>query len=410
MTHRTRATGEFERIRRDRQGIALPIALFGLLAMTVMIGSALVTSTTELAISRAHREAMRSLFGADAAIERLVAERAILAEADQRLADGTHALEVDGRRYDVVVVEIFRSQPEEAPHGGLERYETFSLVAEPFSGRGRSVGAMMEARRTAEPVSLNIDAALTSGSSLTIGAGATVTSGSEGEGSCGGAGAPVAIRHSADPEHGSPEIEGMVVGPIESDERSPGELMHHVLGETSLERIEELAGIRFGPRFGRPVFQAGRRPGQSASDVEYRWGCPARLVVGCTAEQSGHYPTVVVDAAGGVVDIRGDHGQGILLVRNGGLHLGGDFRFQGIIIVEGSLNVTEAPILQGAVIALGGESSIGTGSGRESGGAALIIHDRCEIDSAQRGLTLLALESAAQNLDSSTFGWFEVIR
>ena len=108
------------------------------------------------------------------------------------------------------------------------------------------------------------------------------------------------------------------------------------------------------------------------------------MVIGCPASDAAFYPTVVIDANGGTVDITGTHGQGVLLIRNGDAHLRGTFKFGGVVIVEGTLRVTGTPQLEGAVVAMGEEAIIDPGDDSTMLGNSLIRFNKCQIVEAQR--------------------------
>jgi hypothetical protein len=138
----------------EEAGVALPVSLLCLVAVSVLVTGALVTASVELDSSRAQQEAARSLYAANAALEEFVAARALRVEQpDQRLVNGETSFTLaTGEQYTMVVSELFRGSPAELPDGGLHRRDTYAVVAQPASGRGRTVGALVEAARTAEAV------------------------------------------------------------------------------------------------------------------------------------------------------------------------------------------------------------------------------------------------------------------
>jgi hypothetical protein len=396
----------------DERGVALPLALFGLVAVTLLVSTALITSSTELSMSRAHQDAARSLYAADAALERFVGQRAAMVGAThQRLVNGTFAISLgSGQNYNVQVAEVFRSGVTDLPGGGMQRRETYSLLSQPASGSGRSVGAMVQALRTAGSVSLNIESGLTIGMNTTISGNATISDGSSGGAACDSASAAQAIRHSSNSTITYSGSAHEIVGNVQQDSRNAEELMNYVLNGRSLGELADMASIRFGPMYDRPAFNNGNGPKFDATDVAYRWGCPSKLMTGCPADQAERFPAVAIDAAGGTVEITGDHGQGMLIIRNGNVHIRGNFLYQGIIVAEGSLRVTGTPRLEGAVIAMGDQTVIEPGDSEFSSGNSLVRFNRCEIVNAQKGLTLQSLAITPQTIDTGTFAWYEVVR
>lgn len=395
---------------KGNEGVALPVALFGLVAVSVLVTSALVTSSTELALSRAHQDGTRALYAADGALEQFVAQRAAMtSNIENRLAPGSYTVNGSGGEgFSVAVAELFRGDPIALPGGAFRRSETYSLVASPSSGRGRSVGALIEVSRLASAFSFNVDSGLTLGSDATVSGSATISDGSSAGAACDSASAAAAIRH-ADGTSVKKQGNGHdIYGAIVKDARSSQQLMAHVLNGHDLAELSQYATFRFGPMFGQPAFTDG--VSQTATNPSYRWGCPAQLVTGCTAQQAAFYPTVVIDANGGTVDLTGTHGQGILVIRNGDIHIRGNFKFAGILLVEGTLRVTGTPRIEGGVIAMGDEAIIDPGDATTTSGNSLIRYNKCQIVEAQRGMTLASMNTAAQTIDTPTFAWFEVVR
>jgi hypothetical protein len=403
-----------ERKRKDRldqRGVALPLALFGLVAVSVLVTSALLTSSTELALSQAHQDGARALYAADAALEEFVAQRAgMVANPELRLANGAYPLTVSGAAYSVGVAELHRTAPAPLPNGGFERRETYSLVAQPQSGRGRGVGAMIEAIRTATGISLNIDSGLTVGTNTTIAGSATISDGSSAGAACDSASAPAAIRHAEGTSITQKGNGHDIFGSIVKDDRGAAELMEYVLNGSTIEDLTDLAHIRFGPMFSRPLFSNANGPAHDAANPDYRWGCPPQLISGCSPEQATYFPTVVIDGNGSIIDITGAHGQGILVVRNGDINIRGNFQYAGIIIVEGTLRVTGTPRLEGAVIAMGDEAVIEPSDDTLASGNSLVRFNKCQIVEAQKGLTISSLNSSPQTIATPTYAWYEVVR
>jgi hypothetical protein len=394
--------------RLDERGVALPLALFGLIAASVMVTSALVTSSREVSISRAHQEGTHDLYAADDALEQFVAARAGAAiTPSERLLGGDYDVAVDDDAYTVTVADLYESTATFLASGAYERREVYSLIAAQSDGRGRSVGALIETVRSATPITLDIDSGLTLGTNTTISGSAKVSNGSDAA-LCDSASALNAIRHSSDSEITRQGNGHSIIGGIQQDEREAAELMTDVLNGATIDQLASHAQIKFGPMYNQPAFSGS--PVSTATASNYRWGCPAALVTGCTAAQSSYFPVVVIDANGGTVDITGTHGQGTLIIRNGHANIRGVFVYQGIVLIEGSLQIRGNPRIEGAVVAMGDETVIDPEDSTMSNGNPTIRFNKCQIVEAQRGLTSSSLDSSPQNINTPTFAWFEVIR
>ena len=60
--------------RLGERGVALPLALLGLVGVSLIVTTALLTSSTEYAISSAHQDATRALYIAEGGLQAYVAE------------------------------------------------------------------------------------------------------------------------------------------------------------------------------------------------------------------------------------------------------------------------------------------------------------------------------------------------
>lgn len=385
--------------RLDRRGVALPIALLGLVVVSLLVTAALLTSSTELALSSAQRDGSRALYQADAAIERFVAERAA---AGVLLPDTTYAS--PDPAYTIRVTRLANQFGNNS--GAAWQRETFSMVANPVSGRGRLVGAMVVTTRSAAMLKTNISAGATSGGDVKVQGNATI---SNGRGTACGDTAKNALEVTKGSKvtlAGNPNI----VGRIDTTSYTKDSLVARVLGGTSLDTLAKYAQIKFGPRFGKPSF-TGRVNADATTAKDYNWGCPAGMGITCAAKDTANYPLVGIDAGGGTVTINGDYGQGILVVVNGSLALQGNMVYKGIILVEKDLAIGGGQgqfdgKIQGAVVALGQSSTVED----NVGGTAVITYDRCSIDAAQDALNRNALANQPQAFNAGTFAWFEVVR
>src|SRR5688500_17498727 len=67
---------------RNERGVALPLALLGLVSVSLLVTTALVTSSTELAISGAHQDATAALYTAEGGLQAYVAQNGTTLQND----------------------------------------------------------------------------------------------------------------------------------------------------------------------------------------------------------------------------------------------------------------------------------------------------------------------------------------
>ncbi|HET7275748.1 MAG TPA: pilus assembly PilX N-terminal domain-containing protein [Longimicrobiaceae bacterium] len=393
---------------RDESGVALPLALLGLIAVTLMVTGILLTSSTEVAISGAHQDATSALYDVEGALQKYVGQQSD-APVNPRLATGTASIvSPSGATFDIGISQLAAVTTGPNASGLMRREETYSLLATPSDGRGRSVGSLIDVVREASPIKLNLNAGLTLGANTTISGSANISDGSD-SAACDSATAESAIIYSNNVEidYKDKNVHGEVT---QDTDRNSAELMNHVLNGSNIDELAERANIKFGEQFGETDYVDSNVISASASDESYRWGCPAALVTGCSATAAMYFPVVAVDAEGGEIRINGDYGQGTLIVLNGDLRMEGNFKFQGIIIVEGVTRIFGTPRIEGAVIGMGDEAVIDPGTEGTSMGNSVVRFNKCEIVKAQAGLTAQALEGADQMFQNGTYAWFEVVR
>lgn len=388
---------------QGRKGIALPMVLIALIILSVLVTTALVTATTEYALSTAHQESVRGLWEMDGALERFVELRSAVESPEQPLIAGSYPLGT--AIIDVAeLAETYRAVGD----GFVELREIFALVARPTSARGRVVGALLDGRRRAESIDLDPGAALVLGGQATLSGVGLIDDGSNGFFECDRPPSSAAIRHSSE---APPAVEGSLVnlrGDFRPENIPAQEMMQSILFGRSITELAALAGWSFGSGPDRPFVGV---PGQQAPDSSYRWGCPVGLMPGCHPDQAALFPIVVIDASVAPVEITSGHGQGVLLIVGGDAHLGGEFRFAGMILVEGNLRVTGAPQLNGAVVVLADDSTSGPlPTTTFDGDGYQIRYDPCQIGAAIEALNRALLKKSPQRLDTPTYGWFEVVR
>ncbi len=426
--------------RLGREGIALPLALLGLVAVSLMVTAALLTSSTEVAVSGAHRDAARGLYNANGALEQYVATRA--AAAGTRLVEGTATVVgPDGRTYDLRIGGLEQETGALAPPApggmpGMFMDETFSIVASPPQGRGRSVGALVAARRTLLNARFNVNAGFTSGGNVSIGGSSLVSNGATNQVACDSGAAPysVEVTQGATINAGAKNVEGAT----RVSQTVKAQLMTQVFGQgVTLDILAQSASLKFGPMFDKPGVAAsggnpavpayvaprwsngtrpsdGDYPNLATSDSLYNWGCPSADVdtkkYNCTEAGKKRFVVVAIDASnlnGQEVILNGDWGQGILMILNGSLAIQGNFVFRGILLVERDLKVGGGSgqfegKLEGTVVSFGENSNVTD----DIRGNAVIRYNRCSINDAQNALNNRRLLDQPQVLRGRTFSWF----
>lgn len=380
-----------------RRGIALPVALLGLVAVSLMVTTVLLTSSTESAVGAAHVDAAQSLYTAEQGLNTYVSN---VAQTGAALTPGTTTWTVPGTTQQVQVTTA--RLIEQALGGGAVR-RVFSLTAEPMRTRagsqvvsGRSVIAMvMQTTPPPNTLNMNITSAITLGGDLDVNGNAFTVNGRFN--GCGVTGGVSAVRMSDSSDvtannnnhfnnflgyENGQNVSGRSA--IDSTSLTREQLAASVLGGLSLDQIIAMIppDKKWGPRFNRttPAWDGRVDTGEDVA---------------------------VVDANGGTVEVLG--GTGMLIIVNGDMRMRGNSRFDGIIIVEGNFNLAGTPTVAGALIslALTGENVIDDESAIGSGHIT-VQFDKCDINSALESFSRASVPLAPRT--STTFSWFEVVR
>jgi hypothetical protein len=401
----------------DRAGFALPLALIGLVTVSLVLTAALITSSTEVALSLAQQDGVRGLYRAEEALESYVGQRAGAEPADQRLVPGTVAFQTgQGPAFDMQVARLALG-PAVTQGAVVSRRETYSLVARPANGRGRSVGALLNVWRQGEAFQLNVSAGLTSGGNVELSGNSTVSDGRDSNCDSIQNRSPNALQVAAGSAVRVTGSSALVDGNADTASFHRTQMVELLLGGMTLSEAAQRASIRLaGNEFdGWARSHDGAIP-RPRTD-RYNWGCPTRSNDACITVAGNHanreyHPIVAIDGDGGIVTLEGHHGQGMLIVHNGSLHIRGNFVYDGVILVENDLNVLgsgspgDGVKIEGAVVVLGQETIVED----DSLGNAVVTYNRCAVDDAVSGFNEQALETAAQVFSTPTFAWFEVIR
>jgi hypothetical protein len=388
----------FRTRRLGREGMALPMVLMGLILVTLLVTTTMYSGATEASIGVAHQNANNVLYEADAALEWYLASR-----ATQRLDIEPGTFE---RTLPTGLQARFTTSLLSDAAAAPGRPRVWHVTAEPAERGGRAVGAMVHTMPLPQ-----LPAAPEAGAALTLGITAHVhpSSGTSGPrlfgrpspGICADTVQQPIVVLSATAAalelHGGPNPpwpgEQIIL-----DSRDQPLLAAEVTQDTPLSRLATLADFRFGPLFGEPRWQGS----PSASNLPVgsnprNWGCPAGMGVGCDLipGASTLWPIVAIDGSGRDVDLfNGIHGQGVLIIVNGNLHVHAPFHWKGLIIVDGAINLhggsgsgTANEIrIEGAVVALGnmvGGRQVKSRLTEQS----LIRYNACAVRSAQRQIS-----------------------
>lgn len=394
---------------RNQRGVALPLALLGLVIVSFLVTAAIVTSGSEVLSSSAHQQGTTALYKADGLLERYVARKAdkALSLSDSLSPTPPGGDSKWGFRFDVARLY---TRLDTLPGDTLAQNQTYSVLASPDDKRGRSVGVLVPTSRRAKMFAVNMPAALTVGGNVDVAGASTISDGRNT--GCGAApNAVQATKGSSITRQGQAVIEGKA----DTASFDKSELIDRYLGGQTLAQSAADAKIKFA---------AGEFAGKASSldqlslpkpqTDKYNWGCPSAdacaLVLG-NESNLAYYPTIAIDAGGGKVQIDGNHGQGILIIHNGSAEFKGSFMFKGIILVEKDVVIQGNSSLggvkiDGTVMALGQNSSVAD----NVSGSATITYNRCVVETMTNPINIPRVLSAPQRFLERPHSWFEVIR
>jgi hypothetical protein len=392
--------------RLDERGVALPLALLGLVVVSLLVTTAMLSSSTEMATSQASTDATRNLYRAESAVDAYL------------VGISNNGTRLDGQP----------SPQRFAPAGGdsvqftitpLSRYDiaadstmqVFSVLSEPLRNgqpRGRSVIAMVQQiLAPPQPLGTNINSAIALGGNLDVNGNAFTVSGRlQNSDTCAASG--VDAVHKTDGSkitaNNTHHMDNFIGVDSTGKNTKGADAIRSITGKTRQELAFEALGLtegqtlddlinqlppskKFGPRFGTPTSAFDGRV--DASDK-----------------------VAVVDANGGFVELQGD--SGVVIIVNGHLRMRGNSKFKGIIIVEGNFDLAGTPTVNGALISLGIQETaaghiINLTTEAELSGHVTVQFNRCSILSAEQ-----AYQSLAEEFRTPTtmppFAWFEVVR
>jgi hypothetical protein len=398
---------QFRAAVENRRGVALPLALVGLVVVSLLMTTALLTSSTEVAMSSAYQGGVQGLYEMDGALEQYVA---LKAEDASQGGPGLYPTTEDPLVPNALItVSLLHSRRETLPGDTVRQTETYSLLAEPASGRGRSVGAMVTAVRELPPFVFDVNAGITVGGNLKVSGNSAI---SDSSAVCDLDGAENAIEVS---DGSTVTIGGSATidGTVNVAAYSQTEMVAQLLGGRSLDEAAKLATVKFAPgEFGGKASSYDSNGPKPQTD-KTNWGCPVGMGSDCetkSGDNTSYMPSVAIDAGGTKVGLTGDHGQGVLIIHNGSLEVQGNFIYKGIVLVEKDLDIRgtggSSTKLEGAVLALGDSTQIED----NVTGNAVITYNRCAVNAAKEAFSNQGVEKAPQTFSDGTFAWYEVVR
>ena len=390
------------KVLKDRDGVALPLALIGLVAVSLMITTALVTSSTEAAISTAHQDATRSLYVAEGGLQAYVASNGV------GLVPGAVAVNYvppGGSADDAVVITPTHLGDRALGGGSLLRM--FSVASRSVNNGAREVVAMVrQVFPPGTPFQTNVQSAITLSGDMSVRGNAFTVNGRIQAGDTCATQGVASVHHAVDSDitvnnnnHwnnflGTDEAGNNTQGQgsLKNSNTTKEELVREVLGLSEGMTLEDLINRippekKWGPRFSPE-------------------GGPLRTFSGTVTAADG---VAVVDADGGYVDLEGV--EGLLIIVNGHLRMRGNAQFAGIIIVEGNFDLAGTPTVRGALISLDdtNENVIDLDESAIGAGHITVQYDACMIRTAEENFAEIASNNLPPTIQS-TLSWMEVVR
>jgi Tfp pilus assembly protein PilX len=385
----------------DRRGMALPVALLALVALTLMVTTVMVTSGSQGAAASAHVDATQSLYDAEAGLQSYVMTAAA-AQAAFTVGSSDVSLTGTGRQVRVTRAILYGTGAAPAAV-----YRTWAVTAEGIRNgtvSGRAITALVRQYSATTNLGLNIQSAITLGGDLDVNGNAFTVNGRST--ACRNDAGVQAVQMSdssrinvSGNENKFNNFTGSDGGvnttgraAIDSTSLTRTQLANQVLGNKTLASIVAMV-------------PASKKWCSSTTTCQYKSGSPLAnrpLWTGSTTDS-----VAVIDGNGGEVEVQG--GSGLLIITNGSLLMKGNAVFNGIIIVEGNFTLSGTPTVGGAVISLAmtGQNEIIQDESAIANGHVTVQFNQCTVNSAMDAFTRAA---AAITTSSTTFAWSEMVR
>jgi hypothetical protein len=338
----------------DRRGFALPVVLFGLIGISLLAITALITATSESASSSAHQQATRQLYATESALDRYLADEA----EDLGGAALTGELAYTPPGGAPIMVEVVGLGT--FPRAAGSRVYVYAVTARPPGG-GRTLSVVVT-DSVPDPTRppFHLRAAVTVAGSLVVGVDD--------------------VHLAAGPE--ACDLSG-VGGPV-TRSGDPDDLLREVFGTQNLGDV--------AATIPRELW----RDGYSSSG----WMRDALAHPGGVA---------VVDARGGTFTVAAGSYSGLLIVLNGGIQLTDTITYAGVILAEGPLQVRGEVEVRGALMSLGRVPGRPEGMPSEIGSGARITFDGCSVESSGRVYRDLTTRTRLHE-PRRVGSWMEVVR
>jgi hypothetical protein len=387
----------------DERGVALPLALLGLVGVSLLVTTALLTSSTEYAISSAHQDATKALYVAEGGLQ------AYIAEYGTALAPGVSGTftytPAGGSSSDAVRITPLHLGSQLLANDSLLR--VFSLTASPASGGGRTVSAMLQqVVPPPEPLNLKITSAMAVAGDLDVNGNAFSV---DGRSRACGSGGVEALRYASDSQltfsGGADRRIDNFHGTTDDGADASGAA---VMENSGLEHTALVSDVLEGTSIGAI---ASRVP---AASWRHRTTSPVYTdtwLAHTLADGVGG--VAVVDAEGGSIRVGPGTYQGILVVVHGSVELSGNVTFNGIVLAEKNFAISGNVTVNGALISLAMDgTNVVTNSTDDSAvanGSVEVNYDKCKVDSALEDFAKGTPNPHTPILRASV-AWMEVVR
>lgn len=388
----------------DRRGIALPVALLALVAVTLMVTTVMITSSSEGAVSRAHADATQSLYDAEQALTAFVMSTAAN-QASFTTTVATQTVTGTTRTVQITPARLYSRTAADA-----STYTTWALTAEAIrngQASGRAITALVFQRRPSSTLNLNIQSAITLGGDLDVNGNAFTVNGRST--ACRGDNGVQAVQMSDSSRvnvSGNENKYNNFTGVDENGNNTQGraaldstsltrsQLSNQVLGNKTLAQIVELVPI-------------SKKWCSNSTTCQYKSGSPLVARPLWTGTMPTGDSIAVIDGNGGAVEVSG--GTGLIIITNGNLLMKGNAVFNGIVIVEGNFTLSGTPTVGGSVIslAMNGQNEIIQDESAIANGHVTVQFDQCKVNTA---ISAFANQASPPTSTSTTFAWAEMVR